>query len=274
MVHDLAACLPQRVEAWAFRTDIRFVEFFGLPGIGKTTASSRLADSLRRCGPLIGEVKVAWGRRTFIGRQINRVGIVVPRLMDRRFRSVIVRIARFVIQSGQESILDAVRVIWNFSVLVAFIENERSKSYSIVVMDQGLLQGFWSILLKSKRRTTSETWLEILSAIGIHDMVFVHLRGEMGLARDRLLTRDDRSSRMQRASPGSGPDLWSAADCACREMAADLGREMRAQDHAGALAMIDVERLATPEVVAERAFEKVLACLDRHRLGELADQRV
>ncbi|CAN7630298.1 hypothetical protein [Mesorhizobium sp. LjNodule214] len=272
-VRNLAASLPPSVEARALQTDIRFVEFFGLPGIGKTTASSLLANSLRRCGPLVGEVQIAWGTRTFISRQIYRIGILAPRFMDREFRSLFARIARFVIESGQSSIVDAIRVIWNLSVLVAYVENERPRRNTIVIMDQGLLQGFWSILLKSKHRATSEKWLDILSAIGVHDMVFVHLRGETGVARDRLQTRGDRSSRMQRTSPDRDPDLWSTADRSCREMAAALETGMATEDHVGVLAAVDVDRLASPEDVAERALEAVLlACLDRHRLCGSAGQ--
>lgn len=272
-VRDLAAGLPPRVEARALRTDIRFVEFFGLPGIGKTTASSLLANSLQGCGPLVGDVRIAWERRTFIGRQIQRFGIVAPRLSDREFRSLLVRIARFVIESGQSSIIDAIKVIWNLSILVAYVENGRRGKNTIIIMDQGLLQGFWSILLKSKHRATSEKWLDILSAIGVHDMVFVHLRGEIGVARDRLQKRGDRSSRMQRAAPDRDLDLWSTADRACREMAADLEREIRAEDHAGLVAAVDVDRLASPKDVAERALEAVLlACLDRHRLCGSVEQ--
>jgi hypothetical protein len=274
-VRDLAQSLPPNAEARVLRSDIRFVEFFGLPGIGKTTVSSRLAESLRRCGPLVGEVKTAREKEAFFGRQIDRIRIVGPRVLDRGFRSVLVRIARFVFDSGQASLLDAVRVTWNISVLVAYMEKERSKRHSIVVLDQGLLQGFFSILLKSKRRNTSDNWLDILTAIGVDDVVFVHLSGEVGLAQHRLLTRSDRASRIQRASSGSRPELWSAADYACREMAADLGRQMRAQKQAGVLATVAVDRLSSPEDVAEKALEAVLlACLDGHRLDGVAAQRV
>ena len=272
---DVAQSLPTNAETRVPRPGIRFVEFFGLPGIGKTTASSRLTDSLQRHGPLIGEVKAAREKGSFFGRQIDRIGIIGPRVLNRKFRSVLVRIARFVLESGQASVLDAIKVIWNISVLIAYMENERPNKNSIVVLEQGLLQGFFSILLKSKRGHTSEKWVDILTAIGIDDVVFIHLRGEVGLARDRLLTRSDRSSRMQRASHRSRADLWSAADRACREMAADLGMEMRAQEHAGVLAAVEVDRLSSPEDVAERALEAVLlACFDRQRLGGLADQRV
>jgi len=222
IVRELAESLPPNAEARLLRSDIRFVEFFGLPGIGKTTTSSLLANSLRQCGPLIGEVRMAREPRTFIGRQLYRIGIVVPRFWNPAFRSMFGRIARFAIESGQSSVVDLVGVVWNLSVLVAYIENERLENNSIVIMDQGLLQGFWSILLKSKRRATSENWLDILSAIGVHDMVFVHLRSEAGVAQGRLRTRGDRSSRMQKISPDRELQLWSMADRACREIAADL----------------------------------------------------
>lgn len=270
-VRDLVVGLSPSAEARVLQTDIRFVEFFGLPGIGKTTASRLLASSLQRCGPLMGEVGIARERRTFIGRQIYRIGILAPRFLDRDFRSLFARIARFVIESRQESIVDVVRLVWNLASLVAYIGNERTRGNSIVIMDQGLLQGFWSISLKSKCRKTSEKWLDILATVGVHDMVFVHLRSETSVARDRLLTRGDRSSRMQRASPDSDADLWSAADRACHEMTADLVREMLGEDHAGILAEIDVERFASPEDVAERVLEAVLlACLERHRLCDSA----
>ncbi|MER8464776.1 hypothetical protein [Mesorhizobium sp. M1396] len=249
------------------------MEFFGLPGIGKTTASTLLANDLRRCGPLAGDVRIAWGTNAFIDRQIYRIGIVAPRFKDRQFRSLLARIARFVIESGQSSVVDVVKVIWNLSVLVAYIQTERLGKNAIIIMDQGLLQGFLSVFIKSKHRKTSEHWLDILLAIGVHDMVFVHLRGEIGLARNRLLKRGDRSSRMQRASPDCDRHLWPAADRACRQIVADLEKGMRTQDHVGVLAAVDVERLASPEDVAERVLEAVLlACLERRRPGDPAGQ--
>lgn len=270
---DLTADLPPSVEPCALQTDIRFVEFFGLPGIGKTTASTLLAQGLRRCGPLVADVQVAWEARNFIGRQIYRIGIISRRFRDREFRSLFARIARFVIESGQSSIVDAAKVIWNLSFVVAYVQSERAENNTIAIMDQGLLQGFLSILLKSRNRATSEKWLDILFAIGVHDIAFVHLRGELGVARDRLQKRGDRSSRMQRASPDCDFDLWLTADRACREIAADLEGGMGTEDHAGVLAAVAVERFASPEDVAERVLDAVLlACLERHRLCDSVGQ--
>jgi hypothetical protein len=58
-------------------------------------------------------------------------------------------------------------------------------------------------------------------------------------------------------------------------MVADLGRQMRAQKQAAVLATVAVDRLSSPEDVAEKALEAVLlACLDGHRLDGVAAQRV
>jgi len=78
---------------------------------------------------------------------------------------------------------------------------------------------------------------------------------------------------MQRASPDRDFDLWSAADRACREIAADLKGEMGTEDHAGIFAAVVVERFASPEDVAERVLDAVLlASLERHRLCDPVGQ--
>ncbi|WP_378942241.1 hypothetical protein [Mesorhizobium sp. ANAO-SY3R2] len=254
-VHDPLAGAAARVQ-----TSIRFVEFFGLPGLGKTTAANLLGIRLQQCNLEVDEERTAWEKRTFVGRQIHRIGVIAPRLMDRTFRSLCLRIARFVVEGGQDSAIDLFRVTWNLCFVSAYILGKRSKGTSIVILDQGLLQGFWSIALKSRRRRTSEQWIDILCAIGVDDFVFLHLRGAIGLAQGRLVKRDDQASRMQKVAPDDDFELWVAADRACREIAADF----KAGTRAGVLVAVDVEPLAPPDEVAERALEAALiACRDR-----------
>lgn len=246
------------------QTSIRFVEFFGLPGIGKTTAANLLGKRLKQCNLTVDEERTAWEKRTFAGRQLHRLGVIAPRLVDRKFRSLCVRIARFVVEGGQGSAIDLFRVTWNLCFVSAYILDKRSKGASIVILDQGLLQGFWSVSLKSKHRRTSEKWIDILSAIGVDDIVFLHLRGAVGVAQGRLRKRDDQASRMQKVAPKDDFELWVAADHACHEIAADFRSGMRAADRAGILVAVDVEPPAPPDEVAERTLEAVLlACRDR-----------
>lgn len=273
-VRDAVARGSPRAELDTLQTtDFRFVEFFGLPGVGKTTACRLFAERLRQCGCVVDEAELPWARRGPIGRQICRLLILLPELRNAEFRSLLRRIVRFVTESGQESFLDQIRVTWNLSTLVAHVLRKRSRSGSIAVLDQGLLQAFWSVLLRSKRRGTSETWHDILTAIGVHDIVFVHLRGKTRVARGRLLARGDRSSRMQTASANSDRQLWSAAERACREISADLRKGMQSSDRAVVLAGVKVEMLASPEVVAQKTIEAVLsACRDWDLLRDSASR--
>lgn len=263
-VRSQAAATLTGAEAGLLQSNIRFVEFFGLPGVGKTTVSSLMAARLKLAGFSVQEARAVWDARTLVGRQIHRLGIVLPRLMDRKFRSLVVRIARFVADGGQDSATDLVRVTWNLCTVVAYLVDQRSRGTSITIIDQGLLQGFWSVRLKSRRGRTSEDWLEILSAIGVDDIVFVDLHGEFGLAQNRLQGRGDRSSRMQRASAENETDLWSRAAGAYRDIRADLEKTSQANGCAPILATVGIEASTSPEEGAERALAAVLlACQQR-----------
>lgn len=242
---------------------IRFVEFFGLPGIGKTTASRDLALHLQQSGHAVGMARIAMESRTLLGRQLYRVGLVLPRLFKQDFRSIAARIARFVAQGEQETATDLIRVTWNLWTVAAYIHAERSRSGSITILDQGLLQGFWSVFLKSRQKRTAESWLDILSAIGVEDIVFVDLCGDPDLAQDRLRTRGDRSSRLQRAASGETA-LWAKADRAYRKMKAEIGEPLESSACVLMLATVDANATSSPKQIARRMFEATLLARGRH----------
>ncbi|WP_018237177.1 AAA family ATPase [Ensifer sp. BR816] len=245
---------------------IRFVEFYGLPGIGKTTASSVLAARLQQGGCVVDEKRITWEDKPLLARQVHRVGLVLPRLVDREFRSIAARIVRYIAQGGQEKPIDLIRWTWHLWSVAAYLQEERSKGAAVTILDQGLLQGFWSVLLKSRDRKTSEHWLDILSAIGVDDIVFVDLRGGIDLAQDRLRGRDDRASRLQRGVPDGEGALWTKAERAYRKMAADLRRSAKASDRIPTLATVDVTASTSPQEVADATLSAVrLAYRGRYR---------
>jgi hypothetical protein len=171
---------------------VRFIEFFGLPGSGKSTVAARLAEHLRQAGIAPTTNFEAPGhKKSFGARQLGRLWLVLSQLPKASFLIASCRIARFVVQSGQDSITDMVRVIWNLWSTAAFIASKRSLAHSVTLMDQGLLQGIWSVLLTGKGRRTAEDWSDILAEFGTSDFAFVLLVAPRDLARARLLARGD-----------------------------------------------------------------------------------
>lgn len=250
---------------------IRFVEFFGLPGIGKTSTSRLFASRLRQSRMLVDEARQE--NSALIVRQIDRIALVLPKLFNREFRSLAARIARFVAQGGQETLIDLFRVTWNLWTVAAYIRDERSRGGPLMVLDQGLLQGFFSVLLKNRDRTTSEEWLDILSAFGVDDFVFVDLRGGIDVAHGRLQTRGDRISRLQRAAPNREATLRTKADRAYRKITAEISKRSHATGSAPLLASVDVDSSISPEQVADQVLQAVLhACSGGHRATNSGSQ--
>ncbi|MEI2297440.1 hypothetical protein [Ensifer sp. MJa1] len=265
---------PQRISAIAggdrqqagthpLPADIRFIEFFGLPGIGKTTASRLVAEKLQRAGSVVYEKRLTWEEEALLERQLNRLSLVLPRLRNREFRSIASRIARFVAEDGQESPVDLLRWTWGLCSVAAYIAEQRSKGGCVTILDQGLLQGFWSILLKSRHRGTSESWLDVMSAIGLDDIVFVDLRGGVDLARERIKGRGDRASRMQREPSTSEGSLWTKAESAYCTIAAELWKRQNAPRSMPMFAVVDMTASASPETVADKTLQAVLLAYQR-----------
>ena len=246
-----------------FPERIRFVEFFGLPGIGKTTASRLFAKRLRQLGMPVDEARQE--RKGLIVRQMDRIVLVLPKLLNREFRSLAARIARFVAQGGQETPIDVLRVTWNLCTVAAYIEEQRSRGGPLMVLDQGLLQGFFSVLLQHRDRATSEPWLDILSAFGVEDFVFVDLRGEIDVAHGRLRARGDRVSRLQRAAPDRDVALRIKAERAYHRITAEIAERSDASGNAPLLASVDIDSSMSPEQVADRALQAMFhACRGWH----------
>lgn len=169
-----------------------FVEFFGLPGSGKSTMSRLVADTLRERGRKVNEVTYAIDhRRSRSVSQLLKLAHLAPYVArhPRRALADIVRIAA----TRQARRVDLAKSIFNWTFISSLAAHERS-SQEVSLLDQGVAQAIWSVGFAARR----ETWLDLLDAQApaARPDVIVHVRADPRVIGDRLARRERHLSRM------------------------------------------------------------------------------
>lgn len=119
------------------------VEFIGLPGVGKTTVSNRVAALLRQRGISVNELSniELFKHRKY--KRIIRKGIFIAREVIFNPKGVWLS-ARIIISSKQRSIKDLIKVFLNW-VYVSSMKKSCIEVYGVHLFDQGIFQALWSI---------------------------------------------------------------------------------------------------------------------------------
>ncbi|MCR4267838.1 AAA family ATPase [Nitratireductor sp. ZSWI3] len=245
----------------------RFVEFFGLPGAGKTTIAGRLALEMRK-GHMPPGVSVTLPEQEhgFVRRQLCRAALILSQTPKPRFVLVCLRAAGLVARSRQETLKDSIRVTWNLWAVAADLFRRRAMSTSVAVLDQGLLQGIWSVMLTARAPCPSPAWMRLLAAAGTGDMTFVLLDVQPVLARRRLLGRGDNVSRMNSQKQKFDDDRWQAA----ARMVAAIAQELhsaRPEGRTGRLISVFPSDADTPEEIAARILLRLESIIGKSDLS-------
>jgi RecA/RadA recombinase len=128
------------------RNSTRFIEFYGLPGIGKTTVVKELQSNSK----LNGKKNIIFiiGTNSFnISSFIRKCYFVTTLLIKRKGN---LKILIEIYNSGQDSVLTFLKLAFNFLWIESLYMYYKDKN-KIVVLDQGLIQAYWSLLYSSKK---------------------------------------------------------------------------------------------------------------------------
>jgi 2-phosphoglycerate kinase len=177
----------------------RFVEFVGLPGVGKSTVARELVALLRaRNCVVVASTDLTREDATFLLRTFYRLKLIAS--ASPSTIPLYCRIAANVIAQGQHTLLDLMKVIYNFWTVVAMLTTYRRHNRGLVIVDQGIAQAIWSVHLTATKTKRLEGWNLVAKAIGLHDIRFVVLQADTDLVKARLGQRCETTSRMQSAS--------------------------------------------------------------------------
>ena len=121
------------------------IEFFGMPGVGKTTLARGIAADLSQHGHnatfLAMDAPVDLNRYIKLARQVGDIGRYVAARPQEIFRAV--RVLRYF---PQPNALTYTKVMRYWLLTCAIIDRSRSGA-DIVLCDQGLYQGLYSLAL-------------------------------------------------------------------------------------------------------------------------------
>lgn len=189
------------------QTTIRFIEFMGLPGSGKSTIAALLEADLRRSG--IAAISQSADQAPFIWRHCRRLLRILRNAGG--CSGLYLDAFRLIRASGQRSPLDLAKVTWNLWNAIAVIADCRACGNAVTIVDQGLFQAIWSIQLSATRQVSSDDWNGLVRSAGVTDMLVVNVRSEIGVARSRLFSRASKLTRLSSQSSGGYAESWQTA---------------------------------------------------------------
>ena len=186
---------------------ISAIEFFGVPGAGKTTVARELHAMLAREGrrtSFSGEI-MGDGRST-VRRTLRRVALV-GRELARHPRLALRRAARLIAMPVPTP--GEVRPLWNYWSVLAMVLGHRRRHRTLLVCDQGLVQSLWTQRMEQPPAVQEAKGL--MGGNWFRQCLFVHVSADPILSDSRLNGRPTKTSRMQRSSTTGRSALWDRA---------------------------------------------------------------
>jgi hypothetical protein len=170
------------------------IEFFGLPGAGKSTMSRLAADLLLKRGLVVDEVTYNLDhRRSGLERQLAKLGRCVryAAAHPRHALSDLVRIAA----TRQATLIDFGKSIFNW-MYIASLASRRRSSGRIAFLDQGVAQAMWSICFAALHGKALDLLLGDRQLGALWPDLIIHVQADFQTIGHRLANRQRRVSRL------------------------------------------------------------------------------
>ena len=173
------------------------VEFVGLPGVGKTRISRQVAEFLTVWGVKTIEPSflITSSQMGRVGRSIKKTGYVVWGALAGW--SFIQTVSSLVANSRQKRMWDTLGTLFNL-MYVRGLVRWHCATNEVVVLDQGFVQGLWSVYFGARSRCydAGAKLFGRLQAPGLR-FVLVHVEAELQSNRRWLAERVGRRARLE-----------------------------------------------------------------------------
>ena len=113
--------------------------------------------------------------------------------------------------------------LWNY-VSVKAMADRQLRGRGMLVLDQGLVQAIWSARMCGKG--SSPDWSSLIGRSWFEQCMFVHVEAPTDVAAERLATRPQRHSRMQRQDRLRQQALWSKGEMLIDQLGEMIAAEL------------------------------------------------
>jgi thymidylate kinase len=172
------------------------VEFFGMPGVGKSTLSNRISK-------LLSNNNIAVEQKAYLlSHQMSRVNRVFFKVLyvlkelllhpSYAFISI-----KTIFQTQQKSTTDLIKVVFNWFFVSSLIRSNRNHS-GVRLFDEGIFQALWSIGFSGKNESFS-ILKPLFSLMPLPDIIIVP-EANLATIKLRMSGRQRHDSRLEKGS--------------------------------------------------------------------------
>lgn len=176
--------------------DTLLVEFFGMPGVGKSVLSNRISEILSAND--ISVEQNAYFLSHQVGR-LKRVSIKLLRVLKEQLfhpKYAFVSI-KTILQTEQKTTVDLVKVIFNWFFVTSLLRNDKHYD-GVRLFDEGIFQALWSIGFSGKKGAIA-SMAPVFSLIPLPALIVVP-EASLPTIKSRLSGRERHDSRLENGS--------------------------------------------------------------------------
>ena len=202
------------------------VEFFGLPGSGKTTIAREVHAILTRSTPgLILAPELLWDEAGAAVRVAAKLRLILSEFARNGALPDAVR-KTFAIR--QPRLRDTLRAVFTVATVVSLYANVGRRRIS-AVLDQGLLQALWTVQLRLPGTGCDALIADLLKDAAYSGRFHVAVQTPSEVCAERLEARASKHSRMLDSGAAGDPRAWAKAEHLHRTILSDFWATCRRQ---------------------------------------------
>jgi AAA domain len=226
------------------------IEFFGLPGSGKTTLAREVMSILDRTGrPFSYSGNIMGDDLPLRQRSLHRLRLIV-RDYPRQLR-LVTHAARHIV-AGPSHAKDELKTIWNYCSVLAMITRHSRCGRHLLVLDQGIVQAIWTGRMHSGGDAWQVDAAALIAGEWFSQCLFVHVRAAKDLARSRLQARGGKTSRLQRPDSIGRQALWDKAEGTALQLAGEIESALRGRSRQSRFLDVRNDGRDSPQEIAVR----------------------